>query len=190
MQVGDALVFGDQELLRNVYASQRPDVSAVIEGILGQHMTVQTTILDYFISTAEAAEWTTEEIDLRLRRIVDTTTIGEIRIVDSRRGTIYSNFPPGGADRSLADTPHFEDLGALLDGLEPVAEHPTSPRASNGTVYKYVTRASRDSSRLIQVGVPIESSAGNLLYSVYQQQARHPGPFPKPPGALDRQSRG
>ena len=171
VQVGDALVFGDQELLRNVYASQRPDVSAVIEGILGQHMTVQTTILDYFISTAEAAEWTTEEIDLRLRRIVDTTTIGEIRIVDSRRGTIYSNFPPGGADRSLADTPHFEDLGALLDGLEPVAEHPTSPRASDGTVYKYVTRASRDSSRLIQVGVPIESSAGNLLYSVYQQQA-------------------
>ena len=52
-----------------------------------------------------------------------------------------------------------------------MAEHPTALRASDGTVYKYVTRASQDSSRLIQVGVPIESSAGNLLYSVYQQQA-------------------
>ena len=102
---------------------------------------------------------------------MDSTTIGEIRIIDRSRGTIYSNFPPGGEGRSLADTPHFEDLGALLDGLEPVAEHPTAPRASDGTVYKYVTRASQDSSRLIQVGVPIESSAGNLLYSVYQQQA-------------------
>ena len=171
VQVGDALVFGDQELLRNVYATQRPDVSAVIEGILGQHMTAQATILDHFISTAEAAGWTTEEVDLRLRHIVDSTTIGEIRIVNRDLGTIYSNFPSGGGARSLADTPHFEDLGALLDGLETVAEHPSAPRASDGTVYKYVTRASQDASRLIQVGVPIESSAGNLLYSVYQQQA-------------------
>ena len=171
VQVGDALVFGDQELLRNVYATQRPDVSAVIEGILGQHMTAQATILDHFISTAEAAGWTTEEVDLRLRHIVDSTTIGEIRIVNRDLGTIYSNFPSGGRARSLADTPHFEDLGALLDGLETVAEHPSAPRASDGTVYKYVTRASQDASRLIQVGVPIESSAGNLLYSVYQQQA-------------------
>ena len=143
----------------------------VIEGILGQHMTAQATMLDHFIFTAEAAGWTSEEIHGRLSRIVDSTTIGEIRIIDRSRGTIYSNFPPGGEGRSLADTPHFEDLGALLDGLEPVAEHPTAPRASDGTVYKYVTRASQDSSRLIQVGVPIESSAGNLLYSVYQQQA-------------------
>ena len=171
VQVGDALVFSDQELLRNVYATQRPDVSAVIEGILGQHMTAQATMLDHFISTAEAAGWTTEEVDLRLRRIVASTTIGEIRIVDRDRGTIYSNFASGGGERSLADTPHFEDLGTLLDGLEPVTEHPSAPRASDGTVYKYVTRASQDASRLIQVGVPIESSAGNLLYSVYQQQA-------------------
>ena len=144
---------------------------AVIEGILGQHMTVQTTILDYFVSSAEAAGWTTSEIDLRLQRIVDTTTIGEIRIVDPIRGTIYSNIPSGGADQTLAHTPHFDGLGALLGGSETVVEHPTSPRASDGTIYKYVTMASRDSSRLIQVGVPIESSAGNLLYSVYQQQA-------------------
>ncbi len=75
------------------------------------------------------------------------------------------------ADQTLAHTPHFDGLGALLGGSETVVEHPTSPRASDGTIYKYVTRASRDSSRLIQVGVPIESSAGNLLYSVYQQQA-------------------
>ncbi len=171
VQVGDALVFGDQELLRNVYASQRPDVSAVIEGILGQHMTVQTTILDYFVSSAEAAGWTSSEINQRLQRIVGTTTIGEIRIIDPQGGTIYSNIPSGEAGQALADTPHFQDLGALLEGSETIVEHPTSPRASDGTIYKYVTMASRGSSRLIQVGVPIESSAGNLLYSVYQQQA-------------------
>ena len=170
VQVGDALVFGDQELLRNVYASQRPDVSAVIEGILGQHMTVQTTILDYFVSSAEAAGWASDEINERLQRIAGTTTIGEIRIIDPG-GTVYSNIPSGEAGQALADTPHFEDLSALLEGDERLVEHPTSPRASDGTIYKYVTMAGRDSSRLIQVGVPIGTSAGNLLYSVYQQQA-------------------
>ena len=133
----------------HTYVTQRPDVSAVIEGILGQHMIAQATMLDHFIFTAEAAGWTSEEIHGRLRRIVDSTTIGEIRIIDRSRGTIYSNFPPGGEGRSRADTPHFEDLGALLDGLEPVAGHPIAPRASDGTVYKYVIRASQDSSRLI-----------------------------------------
>ena len=58
----------------HTYATQWPDVSAVIEGILGQHMTAQATMLDHFIFTAEAAGWTGEEIHGRLSRIVDSTT--------------------------------------------------------------------------------------------------------------------
>ena len=50
-------------------------------------------------------------------------------------------------------------------------EHPTAPHAADGTVYKYVTVVRRNSPRLVQVGVPIESSSGNLLYSVYQKEA-------------------
>ena len=155
----------------HTYATQRPDVSAVIEGILGQHMTAQATMLDHFVSAAEAAEWTKDEIDLKLRRIVASTTIGEIRIVDASGGDLYSSLPPSGAEEIPADLPHFQDLGGLLDASARVAEHPTAPRASDGAVYKYVTIAGHDSPRLVQVGVPIESSAGNLLYSVYQQQA-------------------
>ena len=171
VQVGNALAFGEQEILTNVYASQRADVSAVIEGILGQHMTAQATMLDHFVSAAEAAEWTKDEIDLKLRRIVASTTIGEIRIVDASGGDLYSSLPPSGAEEIPADLPHFQDLGDLLDASARVAEHPTAPRASDGAVYKYVTIAGYDSPRLVQVGVPIESSLGNLLYSVYQQEA-------------------
>ena len=188
VQVGDALVFGDQELLRNVYASQRPDVSAVIEGILGQHMTVQTTILDYFISTAEAAEWTTEEIDLRLRRIVDTTTIGEIRIVDSRRGTIYSNFPPGG--------------GGPVSGRHAAFRGPRRPAGRVGAGGRAPDIAARLRRHRLQVrhkGQPglVAPDPGRRAHRKQCGQpallglpaaGRHPGPFPKPPGALDRQS--
>ena len=50
-------------------------------------------------------------------------------------------------------------------------QHPTAPRASDGEVYKYVTVASVGSRRVVQVGIPIESSSGNLLYTVYQNEA-------------------
>ncbi len=168
VQVGNALAFGEQEILTNVYASQRADVSAVIEGILGQHMTAQATMLNRFVAAAEAAEWTQDDVDLRLRRIVASTAIGEIRVTDASGGVIYSNLLRGGA--ATLDMPHVEDLGVLLDTSEQVVEHPTAPHAAAGTSYKYVTVAGKDS-RLVQVGVPIESSSGNLLYSVYQREA-------------------
>ena len=170
VQVGNALAFGEQEILTNVYASQRADVSAVIEGILGQHMRVQATMLDHFVSAAEAASWTKEDVDLRLRRIVDSTAIGEIRVTDaSGVYAIYSSLPQGST--ATVDLPHAKDLAVLVNGSEQVVEHATAPHASDGSAYKYVTVARKNSPRLVQVGVPIESSSGNLLYSVYQKEA-------------------
>ena len=166
VQVG----FSEQEILTNVYASQRADVSAVIEGILGQHMTTQAMMLDHFVAAAEAAEWTPDDIDLRLRRIAASSAMGEIRVADASGGVIYSNLPRGGEDAAKLDMPHVEDIGVLLDASEQVVEHSTEPHATDGVSYKYVTVAGKDS-RLVQVGVPIESSSGNLLYSVYQREA-------------------
>ena len=169
VQLGNALVFGEQEILTNVYTSQRADVSAVIEGILGQHMAVQATIVDRFVSAAEAADWSPDEIDRRLSRIVATTAIGEIRVVDQDGTHVYSSL--AATDAASEDVPHFGEYASLFDGSEPFREHPSEPRASDGAVYKYVTVAGPDGSRLSQVGIPIESSAGNLLYSVYQREA-------------------
>ena len=168
VQVGDALAFGEQEILTNVYASQRPDVSAVIEGILGQQMTVQAKMLDRFIAVAEAAQWTKEDINLRLSRIVATTVIGEIRIADPSGRPIYSSFHPNTA--AAGNLPRFEELARLVDRSEQIVEHPTAPHDSGGA-YKYVTVAGKNSPRLVQVGIPIENSSGNLLYSVYQREA-------------------
>ena len=169
VQVGNQLAFGEQEILTNVYASQRADVSAVIEGILGQNMTAQATMVDRFVAAAEAAEWTKDDVDLRLRRIVASTAIGEIRIADASAAAIYSSLPRSGA--ANVDMPHFKELGGLRKGSVQVVQHPTAPHASDGVAYKYVTVAGKNSPRLVQVGVPIESSSGNLLYSVYQQEA-------------------
>ena len=171
VQIGNALDFGEQEILTNVYATERADVSAVVEGIIGQHMLAQATIAGHFIVAAEEAGWTAEEINSRLRRIAGATVIGEIRVLDLDGSVAYSSLLPpleGGAD---VPVPRVEEITPLLEGSEGSVEFATAPRASDGEVYKYVAAAGAGSPRVVQVGVPIEGSSGNLLYAVYQREA-------------------
>ncbi len=171
VQIGNALVFGEQEILTNVYATERADVSAVVEGIVGQQMLVQATIVGHFVAAAEEAAWPVEEIEGRLRRIVGSTVIGEIRVVNPDGSVAYSTLLPPLAGGAAAGVPHAGDLAPLLEGAERSVELATAPRASDGQVYKYVAVAGAGSPRVVQVGIPIEGSSGNLLYSVYQREA-------------------
>ena len=171
VQIGNALVFGEQEILTNTYATERADVSAVVEGIIGQHMLVQATMVGHFVAAAEEAGWGAEEIEERLERIAETTVIGELRVVDPDGSVAYSTVPeppPGGAG---AEIPHADEIRPLLEGSEESIELPTQPRVSDGELYKYVAVASAGSPRVVEVGIPIEGSAGNLLYTVYQREA-------------------
>ena len=171
VQVGNAIVFGDQEILTSTYTSQRADVSAIIEGILGQQMAAQATMLERFIAAAEAAGWTRDDIEFRLRRIATTTIIDEIRVAGASNVPLYSSLLPpaaGGAEAALVGP---RDLDGLPEGSRGVVEHPTAARPSDGALYKYVTAATGEAGRRVQVGIPIESASGNLLYSVYQREA-------------------
>ena len=171
VQIGNALVFGEQEILTNTYTSQRADVSAVVEGIIGRHMLVQAHVASHFVAAAEEAGWSTEEIDGRLRRIAGATVIGEIRVVDTDGSVVYSSLLPPLAGGLGIGVPHADALAPLLDGSERSVELATAPRAADGEVYKYVAVAGAGSRRVVQVGIPIEGSAGNLLYAVYQREA-------------------
>ena len=169
VQIGNALVFGEQEILTNTYATERADVSAVVEGIIGQHMLVQATMVGHFVAAAEEAGWLAGEIDSRLERIARATVIGEVRVLDADGAVAYSNLPGVGMGR--AEIPHADETLPLLVGSDESVELATQPRASDGEIYKYVAVAGADSPRVVQVGIPIEGSAGNLLYTVYQREA-------------------
>ena len=170
VQVGNALAFGEQEILSNTYTGLRADVSAVIEGILGQHMVVQATLLEYMVGASQAAGWLTDFINGRLRRIVDTTIIGEIRVSDRAGRELYNSLRPALAGTVASGRPHALELGPILSGTTNVIDHPTAARPRDNAAYKYVTLASPTEDRIVQVGIPIEGSSGNLLYSVYQSQ--------------------
>ena len=170
VQVGNELVYTDQEILSNQYATERTDVSAIIEGILGQNLLVEATMIDHLIEALEAAGRSPSGVDRVLARIVEISHIGEIRIASSD-GTelFYASLPEGDALRTgLA---HTDSLAPSLDGTPFSREHATTLHPNGSERYKYATLARQGSERIIQVGIPIESSSGNLLYAVYQEEA-------------------
>ncbi len=171
VQVGNVFNFGDQEILSNLAASERGDVSDVIEGILGQQMTGQAELVRRFVVAAEEGGWSTAEINERLLHITGTTVIGEVRVSDASGKVLYSNLPASETPDLVGAMPYFEDFAAALGSSSLFHEHPSEPRPSDGLVYKYVAAADPDKQRIVQVGILIESSYGNLLYSVYQREA-------------------
>ena len=171
VQVGNVFNFGDQEILSNLAASERGDVSDVIEGILGQQMTGQAELVRRFVVAAEEGGWSAAKINERLLHIAGTTVIGEVRVADASGEVLYSNLPASETPDLAGAMPYFEEFAAALGGSSLLHEHPSEPRPSDGLVYKYVAAADPDKQRIVQVGILIESSYGNLLYSVYQREA-------------------
>ena len=150
--------FSEPELLASARTSEYGEIRSVFEGLLGQQMIVQATLVGCFVAGAEAAGWSTREIDARLRRIVRSSPIGEIHVA-SRRGNVpYTSLPSrpaGGA----ADLPHAADVGPIGDGTTRVVEHPVAGRAADGAIWKYVSVANADTPRFVQVGLPIADSS-------------------------------
>ncbi len=161
--------FGEPDLPSNSFTDRLAEIRIVLDGILGKQMIVQATLVDYFVMDAKEAGWSTEEICSRLRRIVDSTAIGEIHVVNPGGEAVYSSLPPPLASRFPDGLPHAGDLASLLQGTaEGTTEivHEIAPHGSDGLPYKYVSLASAHSARLVQVGLPIESNSPLLPGSI------------------------
>ena len=151
--------FSEPDLLASARTSEYAEIRSVFEGLLGQQMIVQATLAQCFVAAAEAAAWSSGEIDGRLRRIVRSAPIGEITIATTRGDVAYTSLTSR-RPRALADLPHADDLGPIRNGTSRVVEHPTAARATDGAIWKYVTAAGDDDApRFVQVGLPIPGSS-------------------------------
>ena len=112
---------------------------------------VQAALVDRFLSGAEAAAWSTDEINRRLWRIVRSTPITGIHAVAASGEAVYSSAPGG---RRLGDLVHSGDLAPLAGGTGSV-DHPT-PTEADGPIAKHVTLSGSQAPRMIQVGYPID----------------------------------
>lgn len=165
--------FGEPELLSRSRTDRLAEIRGVFEAILGRQMVVQATLVDALAAGAEAAGWTADEIDGRLRRIVGASPTGEIDILAPAGAPVYTSRPTardgGPTDHDAPADP--TDLGPdrLPDEIRPAAEHPIAPRASDGALYKYVTVVGARTERVVRVGVPIDD--GTLVSPRFQAAA-------------------
>ena len=172
VQVGNALAFEEQvsqsnayaspvmtsvlaafdmpEFLSDTYTSEFEEIRPIFEEILGHQMIVQATLAERFATVAREAGWSAEAISSRLRRIVRSTAIGEIHIADRGGEVLYSSLEP--PPQVLPDTGGFSS-GKVAP--EPMVDVPTAPRASDGTMYKFVVGAAPGSPLIVQLGFPV-----------------------------------
>ena len=176
VQVGNALAFEEQvtqsnayaspvmtsvlaafdmpELLSDTYTSEFNEIRPIFEEVLGRQMIVQATLVERFAAAAEEAGWSPDGINSRLRRLVRSTCVGEIHVVGRAGAVLYTSLAP------VPDTfPDVGNLGSLMGGTQSVADSPTAPRPSDGAMYKYVGRASVDSSLVVRLGLSVPDSS-------------------------------
>lgn len=161
--------FDEPDLLDNAYTSHLAEIRTVFEEILGRQMVVQATLVESLVVSAEDAGWSPQDINGKLRRIVNSTPIGEIHIADRSGGTVYSSLPQLLESNSPGGLPGAGDLTSLIDGMEQVFEHPAAPRSSDDAIYKYVTIRGANGARFVHLGFPI---ADNTLVSPRFNAAR------------------
>ena len=157
--------FGEPDLLNFAFTDQLDEIRVVFEEILGKQMIVQAKLVEYFVVGSEEAGWSTEEINSRLLRIVNSSPIDEIHVVSIHGDTVYSSLRSPLSDAAPDGLPGADELASLLDGTKEVVGQPTAPRASDGAFYKYVTVAFTNTQRFVQLSLPIDD--GSLLSPRY-----------------------
>lgn len=149
-----------QVLARSISVSQQlPDQ---MEELMGQGMQATATALSHYVVAAEKAGESRSNIQKVLKKIIDSTMIGEIWITDSK-GHAYLNAPLGvdftfSPDAQLQ--PQASAFWGLLSGQVPMVNQPMRARELDQKLFKYVGVGGADKPRIVQVGTegaPIQS---------------------------------
>ncbi len=145
--------FGDPELLSfaSTDRSRLDGVRVVFDEILGEQMVVQAALLDSFVDRAQTCGWSTEDINGRLQRIVNSSAIEEIHVVTPNGAASYSSLPSAVAQGLPSDRLSAEDQAQLLGGTTLVVDKITGPASSEGVGYRRITMPGVKVSGIVQV---------------------------------------
>lgn len=152
---GDGILMG-QFLARMARFSE--EVPQQVEAVTLDHLTAEATIASHFITVAEEAGLSPEEINVHLRTIADTTVVDELWITDET-GSAYLY----GATDATLPSPVLLDLSTfqdLLTGDRTVVQ--AVPQEFDRL--QYVGVGGVDQPRIVQVGYEL-----NLLQELEQQ---------------------
>ncbi len=125
-----------------------------MEDVLAEQMVIDATIAAHFVAAGEAAGWTSEQINERLKEIVASTTLSEFWITDENGRAYLRNATE--IDFAFEPDPNKNPQSAiffkLITGEEKVVIQPAQRRDFDGKIFKYVGVGGVDRPRIVQVG--------------------------------------
>ncbi len=128
-----------------------------VEKVIGEQMIVSATTLAHLVSVAEANNLTPNQMNQRLKEIVNSTVLDEIWITDEK-GKAYLNtldldftFLP---DRQKQ--PQAYIFWELLNGRKKTVVQEARKREIDNRIFKYVGVAGVDKPRIVEVGYNAE----------------------------------
>lgn len=130
------------------------DVRRDVEEIVGDQMVIEATLAAHFVDVAERAELTPQEINARLRDIIEETVLDEFWITDGAGYAYLRNWVD--IDFTFSpdpdQQPQAHEFWPLLTGKRRVVVQQALPRELDQEVFKYVGVAGTDGPRIVQVG--------------------------------------
>ncbi len=135
-------------------ASLAREIPSDVEQVIGDQMVAQATILAHFVGAAEQAGLSPEEINERLRRIVDQTILDELWITDERGYAYLHNieFVEFTFSSDPNEQPQAHRFWPLLVGDKKVVVQEAMKREIDERVFKYVGVTGIDKPRIVEVG--------------------------------------
>ena len=124
-----------------------------VEDMLGAQMVAEARIVAHFIDAAEKANFTSEEINRRLRQLADTTVLDEFWITDEKGHAYLRNidvdftFSP-----SALEQPQAHVFWPLLSGKKDQVIQEARQREIDDQHFKYAGVAGVDKPRIVEVG--------------------------------------
>uniref|UniRef100_Q07HW5 Adenylate/guanylate cyclase n=1 Tax=Rhodopseudomonas palustris (strain BisA53) TaxID=316055 RepID=Q07HW5_RHOP5 len=135
-------------------ASLAASIPPEVERVIADQMAAQGLILAQFVEAAERARLGSAEINRRLKKITDDTTLDEIWITDEKGHAYLRSVPE--VDFTFSDSPQAQPQAYaffdLLSGKRSVVVQDARKRDIDNLHFKYVGVAGVDKPRIVQVG--------------------------------------
>lgn len=129
------------------------EIPGEVEEMLGAQMVAEARILAHFVDAAEKASFNPDEVNRRLRQIVDTTVLDEFWITDEKgRAYLKSVDVDFTFSPSALEQPQAHAFWPLLSGMKDQVIQDARRREIDDQHFKYAGVGGVDKARIVQVG--------------------------------------
>ena len=145
--------FGENELLSQRFTSKTTEIRSVLDSIMSKQLAVHASLVDALLQCAEKAGWSADEINHRLQRIMNTSTLLAIDVADTQSSQSLSSSQESG------DLRYVNVLSSIDRDKWQAIDHAPYTDLDGQPAEKSVTTYNPDTGRFVQVTVVLDDNS-------------------------------